>query len=204
MTAREVRLGEIAVIRQGISSSRRAAGARAGNWPLRVVSVGDIQDDRLVVDATRYIHVEQNVKTEKHLLQPDDVLVTARSTVVKAALAPPMATRTVADATLLVVHPDEALFGLGLYLWWWLTSTVGRQALRDRMSGVTLLSLSAGNLAEMRLPLPAPRDLYRLAEMIDASERAYGAAIEAAALRRALYRDAVIDRLRAETERPGG
>ena len=67
-------------------TSGRGAGARAGAWPLRLASVGDIQDDRLELDNLPLVQIEQNAKTEKHLLEAPDILVAARSTLVKVAM----------------------------------------------------------------------------------------------------------------------
>jgi hypothetical protein len=188
-----VRLAELARVSQGLSTSGRAAGARPGDWKLSVVSVGSIQDDRLLLDQADAIRVEQNAKTEKHLLRPEDVLVTARSTLYKAALVPPQVSRTVADATLLVVRPREP--GLSPYLWWYLTSAIGRERAQARMTGSTVLALSAGSLGDLEMPLPPSRVVDQIAELIDASERAYAAAIEAARLRRTVFRDAMIEQL---------
>jgi hypothetical protein len=195
---RTVRLGDVANVTQGIGTSGRAAGATTGDWEVTVVSVGDIQDDRLSSERSTKLALARNVKTEKHLLRPDDVLVTARSTVLKAALVPPTLSRAVADATLLVVRPTEP--DLGSYLWWFFTSTFGRSELQARMYGSTVLTLTASTLADVEMPLPSQAELFRIADLVDASERAYTAAIEAARLRRALARDAVVDRLRHQGE----
>jgi restriction endonuclease S subunit len=170
---------------------------------VRAVGVGDIRDDRLAPGQVGTIKIEQNAKTEKHLLQPEDVLVTARSTVVKAALVPPaLSPRAVADATLLVVRPLAP--GLGPYLWWFLTSASGREQVRARMLGsTTLLFLSATSLADVEVPLPPSGRLYLLGDLIHASERAYDAAVEAARLRRETFRDAIIERLRAAAKGGG-
>ena len=74
-----VRLGNVATVTQGMGMGGRAAGAREGDWEVRVASIGDIQDDRLRLDELETRRIERNMKTEKHLLQPDDVLVSARS-----------------------------------------------------------------------------------------------------------------------------
>lgn len=100
-----VRLNEVATITQGLGMSGRAAGSRSGGWTVSVASIGAIPDDHLVLDDREGVALDRNVRTERHLLQADDVLVTARSTVFKVALVPPSVTRTVADSSLLVVRP---------------------------------------------------------------------------------------------------
>jgi hypothetical protein len=193
-----VRFGDLASISQGMGLSGRAAGAREGDWEVRVASIGDIQDDRLRLADLDTRFIDQNVKTEKHLLRPDDVLVTARSSAFKAALVPPSVTRTVADATVSVVRSEDP--DLGPYLWWYLTSPAGREQAKARMTGATVLSLSGTSLAELAVPLPPRATLRHIAELVEASEQAYATAMEASRLRRTLFRDTIVGGLLAEAE----
>src|SRR5688572_4997554 len=102
-----VRLADIATITQGLNRSGQGAGARSGDWEVRLVSVGTIHDDRLRLDEAEAAAIEQNVKTQKYLLYPHDLLLTARSTLFKAAIVPPPPSPTVADATLFIVRPHD-------------------------------------------------------------------------------------------------
>lgn len=190
-----VQLGAIASVTQGMSRSGRGAGARAGSWEVQLVTVGDLQDDRIPVDQLQRIAIEQRWRTEKHLLRPGDVLVTARSSAMKAALVPPSLGAAMADASLHVVRassPEDP--DLGPYLWWYLTSTPGRAQLEARMTGTAIPSLSVAALAEIKVPMPAVATLYLFGQLIEESERAYTAGVEAARLRRALFRDLSIQR----------
>lgn len=196
---RTVRLGEIASITQGMGMSGRGAGARAGDWEVRVVSAGDIQDDRLLLDGAQRAAIEQNHRTLKHLLRPGDLLVAARSSFFKAALVPKSVQGTVAEASLNVVRVEDP--SLTAFLWWYMTYPQVRAQIQGMMSGVTVQALPARVLAELELPLPKPHDLDRFADLVEASERAYAAGIEAATLRRATFRDAAIDRLVRTTVR---
>jgi hypothetical protein len=192
MTTRRVE--EVADVRPGLVTSGRGAGARAGDWQLKVVSGSDIEDDILMLDKAELIAIEQNARTERHLLQSHDVLVTARSTVVKSALVPPQVSRSVANANLLVVRPSTP--EAGLYLWWFFTSDFGRRVLEANMVGGTnLLSINAEALGKIEVSWPAESELLRLADLIELSERAYTAAKEAATLRRTQYRDEIINKL---------
>ena len=70
----------LADVYQGLARAGRGAGARAGDWKLRIVESSDLHDDGwLDLDGLREIGVAQGVRTERHLLRPFDVLVTARS-----------------------------------------------------------------------------------------------------------------------------
>ena len=103
---------------------------------------------------------------------------------------PPDVSRTVAGITLLVVRPREPESGMGHWLWYFLTSTHGRAEMTKRMTvSATVTSLSASNLGEIEVLVPFQHDLTMLVRLVEASESAYTAAVEAARLRRESLRD---------------
>ena len=67
-------LNAISEIKQGLSTSGRAAGGRPGDWTLRVIESANIVQDRLQLDGLREIKVVRGTRTEKHLLRPFDLL----------------------------------------------------------------------------------------------------------------------------------
>jgi len=181
-----------AEIRQGMAMAGRAAGARPGDWGLHVVESADIVDDRLCLDGLREIEVQQDVRSEAHLLRPFDILVTARSQAVKVAMVPPQVTRTVAAATLLVVRVPDPGAGLAHFLWYYLTSTRGRAEVAARLTATSLPTLSAKALGDVPLVAPPPGELRRLVGLIEASQAAYDAALDAARIRHEVLRDAIV------------
>ena len=189
-----VAIGALADVHQGLARAGRGAGARAGDWKLRIVESHDLRDDGWPnPDSLREIAVARGVRTERHLLRPFDVLVTARSGSVQVALVPPGVSRTVGGVTLLVARPREPESGMGHWLWYFLTSAFGREQLARRVTvTASLKSLSAGSLGEIEIPVPAARDLEMAARVVDASERAYAEAMEAARLRREDLRDSLV------------
>ena len=173
------------------------AGARSGEWMLRLVESGDVNENAwLTLDGLREVGVVQGVRTERHLLRPYDVLVTARSGSIHAALVPPEVSRTVAGVTLLVVRPKQPELGMGHWLWYFLTSTYGRAQIEKRLTvSSTVTSLSASSLGEIDVPAPSPRELNLVARLVEASESAYNSAVEAARIRREAIRDSVIQQI---------
>ena len=77
------------------------------------------------------------------------------------------------------------------------TMETGHSAALARMTGAGVPALTAASLGEVELPLPGPAELRHLTMLIETTEQAYGAAMEAAHLRRTLYRDAIVARLLA-------
>ena len=193
------RLEDIAQVTQGLSTFGRGAGSRPGEWSLRIVESGDIGDACWVdLDGLREIEVAQSVRTERHLLRPYDVLVTARAGYVQAALVPPDVSRTVASVTMLVVRPHEPESGMGHFLWYFLSSTLGKIQLNKQVTvSATVTSLSARNLGEVELPVPDLQELDRIARLVEASEETYALTVEAARLRRGALRDSIISGIEA-------
>jgi restriction endonuclease S subunit len=191
------RLSDVATVRQGLSRSGRSAAARTGDWEVELISGSNIREDRLAGPFTP-ISIPLSDLTEKHLLQPYDVLVTGKSTSAKAAYVAPSIDRAVANSTLLVVRPSDP--DVGLFVWWYLTSPEGRAQVEARMvASATLSSLPPSALANLEVPLPSGSRLRKFAELIEASERAYSAAREAAELRRSAVRAALIGKLTTAT-----
>ena len=186
-----------AEIYQGLARAGHGAGARSGEWMLRLVESGDLGEDGwLKLDGLREVEVFQGVRTERHLLRPYDVLVTARSGSIHAALVPPEVSRTAAGVTLLVVRPKQPELGMGHWLWYFLTSTYGRAQIEKRLTvSSTVTSLSASSLGEIEVPLPTQRELNLVARLVEASEAAYNSAVEAARIRREAIRDSVIQEI---------
>lgn len=184
----------IADVYQGLARAGRGAGVRSGEWMLKLVESGDLTEDGwLELDGLREVGVVQGARTEKHLLRPYDVLVTARSGSQSAALVPPEVSRTVAGVTLLVVRPKQPELGMGHWLWYFLTSSYGRAQIQKRLTvSSTVTSLSAGSLGEIDVPVPSARELNHIARLVEASESAYNATVEAARLRRETLRDALV------------
>ena len=186
-----------AEISQGLARVGRGAGARAGNWRLHMVESGDIREDGwLDLTGLLEIGVIQSVRTERHLLRPYDVLVTARAGSIQVALVPPEVSRTVAGITLLLVRPKAPDSGMGHWLWYFLSSTHGKSQIYKRLTvNATVISLSRANLSEIQVPLPSSDELNLVARFVEASEAVYETAIEAARLRRSVLRDAIISQI---------
>ena len=184
-------IADMAYVSAGLARAGRGAGARSGDWTLRIVESGDILDDSwLELGGLREIEVVRSVRTERHLLRPLDVPVTACAGSTQAVSVPPDESRTVAGITLLVVRPREPESGMGHWLWYFLTSTHGRAEMTKRMTvSATVTSLSASNLGEIEVLVPFQHDLTMLVRLVEASESAYTAAVEAARLRRESLRD---------------
>ena len=178
----------------GQRSRRRGQAGRLGvcDWPRAPTS----STTGLSSTASSQSAFSRILERKKHLLRPHDVLVTGRSRAIKVALVPPAVSRTVASVTLLVIRPRFPESGISHWLWYFLTSTIGRSAVeRQIRPGMMIPTLPASSLAEVDVPLPSDADLDRLAEFTEASELAYQASLQVARLRREQLRDSLIQEI---------
>lgn len=185
-------LSTLVDIRQGLAMAGRGAGAHPGDWMVRVVESADIVDDRLNLEGLREIGIRRGVRTAAHLLEPFDILVTARSQSVRVALVPPGASRTVASTTLLVVRTPDPGTGLAHFLWYYLTSSRGRSEVAARYTATTLPTLSARALGGVPVVVPPPGELPRIADLVEAATASREAALDAVHARHDVIRDSVI------------
>lgn len=169
----------------------RGAGARPGDWALQVVESANIVEDRVSLDDLRSVEVMRDRYSEAHLLQPLDLLVTARSQPVKVALVPSGVSLTVAAVTLLVVRTPDPGTGLAHVLWYYLASKRGRAGSASRLTRTSLPTLSVTALGDVRVPAPPPDELRRLADLIEATEASRNAALKAVRVRHDVLRDAI-------------
>ena len=195
-----LQISNIAHVTQGLSTFGRGAGVRPGEWKLRMVENSDVGDSCWVgLDGLKEIQVELNQRTERHLLRPYDVLVTARGDCVGAALVPWDVERMVASVTLLVVRTHRPEFGMGHYLWYFLTSSQGQAQLQRQLTvSPSVTSLSASNLSEVKLSVPSEQKLSQIAKLVEASENAYAATLKAARIGRAAIRDSIIGEVQSD------
>ena len=194
-------LAEVADIRQGMAMAGRSVGGRSGDWSLHVLDSADIVDDRVTLDDLRIVEVRRGLWSEKHLLDPYDILVTARSQAVKVALVPPDVFRTVAAVTLLVVRTPDPGTGLAHFLWYYLSSRRGRAEIASRLTATSVPTLSARSLGEMPVPLPSSVELRRIADLVHEAEWSRAAALEAARVRHDVLRDAIIAEIAAKGDK---
>ena len=190
-------LHDIAAVSLGLSISGHGAGVRAGDWSLQMVESADVREDGwLSLDGLRAVEVARSTAVERHLLRPYDLLVTARSDSHQVAMVPPGVNRTVAGVTLLVIRPRDSAIGMAHWLFYYLSSASGRREIaRRKLTSSSIRFLSAKDISEMEVPIPSGGELDAIVQLVELSETAYGAAVEAARLRREAIRDAMVQNI---------
>ena len=192
-----LRLDGIATVSLGLSISGHGAGVRSGDWNLRMVESADVRDDGwLSLDGLREVEAARSTSVERHLLRPYDLLITARSDSHQVAIVPPEVNRTVAGVTLLVIRPRDPVTGIAHWLFYYLASAPGRREVaRRKLTSSSIRFLSAKEIGEIEVPVPSRGELDAIAQLVEQSEAAHSAAMEAARLRREAIRDAIVQNI---------
>lgn len=169
----------------GLPVSRHQArkGERAMLEP--ILSVGDIDAGRIAPREALAPVALRSGDFERFRIQTDDVLLSCRGTVLKVARVPHSAASLLASSNLIVVRPGERLHPA--FLLAVLRSHIWQDMLRKRSrSSSSLVQLTARDVADLPVPVPALHAQSEIAALVEAEEDHYRSAIEAAERRRAL------------------
>ncbi|MBL3609993.1 restriction endonuclease subunit S [Rhodovulum sulfidophilum] len=195
----QARLADVADVFSGIGVSREETAERPGER-MPVIGVRDLQDGdvapRAALDTVGF---SAPSKALTYAVRTGDVLVTGRGTVLKFGLVSTETAGAIASANIIVVRPGPEVTGGALFAI--LSSEVFRPKIEVlRRGATTLLSLSPKDLAKLEINLPSRDEQERIAALVNESQIAYRAALEAADIRRTLARRFVDARLFGGTQ----
>lgn len=187
-------LGRVADISSGLATRAAADG---GHQPsIRIIGLADLADGQVHPPGAASAWAELPPETlARHALQSGDVLLAARGSQPKAAWVAEADLPAIASANLLVVRARPGMRPGVLFAY--LASEPGLAMARALSRSATdQLSIAARDLATLELPAPQRAAQDTIHDLIEASERAYSAALDAAAGRRAAARAIALDMLR--------
>lgn len=154
------KLCDVADVRAGYPFRGRVVHVDGAN--LAVVQMKDVDDVAgLKPDGCLRIRGE-DLNTQRHLLQPGDVLIQSRGQKFPAAVVD-QPIYGIAALGLYVLRPGGDV--LPAYLAWYLNQPRTRAALRAVARGTYIPFLSANDLRESRVPVPAISTQQRIADI---------------------------------------
>jgi restriction endonuclease S subunit len=158
---------------------------------MRVVNIQNIDERGFLHPPLKEIALPAGA--ERYMVMPGDILLIARGAQTRTALATDAIKGAIAGSGLIVIRPEPEL--LAHVLLAHLQSDEGQRALRRRIRSSTLTRLlTLKDVYELPVPVPPMRVQHQIAELTDAAETGYQAALRAAEKRREFAR-AVIARL---------
>lgn len=191
---RNVRLGDVAKLFAGAGVSRTENADQEGVL-FPVVGVRHLEDGSVTpTSALDRIAFPSAARAVPFQVQGGDVLVTGRGTVLKFGIVGSETAGSIASGNIIIIRPKPSVRGEVLF------AILSSEAFRPkievlRRGATTLLSLSPKDLAKLEVSLPPAEEQDLIAELVQASQAIYSAAIHAAEVRRALARGVLDARL---------
>lgn len=150
-----------------------------------VIHVKDVAEGVLPdVDELDGIALPGVSQYERQRLLPDDLLVSARGTLMKCAIVPPSHAGAVASSNFIVVRLGKAAPLPAELLYAFLCQPAVQARFLNRAGGTAQAALTIRDLETLSVPLP-PQDMQpALARLFTVAEEQYRVAVECARLRR--------------------
>lgn len=116
--------------------------------PYKILSIGDIQNSEVPFDLP-LAYVEPSKRFDRYCLEPGDILLPAKGTKLKIAVAEiGEEERIIATGNIIVIRPKQHKI-LPHYLKAFLDSQTGQQLLQSIQTGTQIVSISPSQLEEM-------------------------------------------------------
>ena len=160
----------------GIPVSRHAAKSGEDSITLPILSVGDLEDERLShPDRIPRVNLRP-LNVDRFRVQAGDVLVSCRGTLLKTALVH-SADGVLASSNIITIRPNSKLLSSQLILAF-LRMPAWRDALAARSRSATgMVQLTIKDLQDLPAPVPPEHVQRELTELLDAEEHARRAAL---------------------------
>ena len=179
-------LSQIAHIFRGIQSSRQSV---QGSHTFKIVNIADIQDGEIVMDTLSSVSLEDPKYAQRSELQPGDVLISCRGTVLKIAVVPQNKERMVMSQNLIGVRLHEGYDPY--FLKSYLETPLGVHFLQRNQRGTTMTVLLPRDIEDIPIPDISINQQRQLLQRITHARQEFNAAIKTEIAKRdAAYQEA--------------
>lgn len=175
MFRRVCEIAEVFTGPAGPGARARTVYQESGPIKARLLTVGAVGDGVVIADEVTVIHAETETSLRHYRLADGDILLAARSTLIRCAVVPPELDGAVASASVLAIRCDTAHL-LPRMLMAFFQHPAGRAALLGASQSTTVQhSLTVKALKELAVPVPpieVQRSMVGLLEAADAQRAA--------------------------------
>jgi len=197
MSVTKRQLGEIADVYVGLptmQSDIRGAGRSVKVLTVRALTGNGINPEELIQADLEKLR-SQGREIDRYRASAGEVLVSARSTSLKTAIVPRELDGVIINATLIGVRCHSVLDPRLLLAY--LRHPEGQAALSSvTQSATSQMNITVSALQTMSVPVPPIEVQQQLAQILDASDEAYHASLQAAETRRQLAIQIIANRLK--------
>lgn len=150
-----------------------------------VVHVKDLTEGSIeTVRNLDAVHVEDSKRLDRHLLRCDDILISARGTLMKTAIVPVTHAGTIASANFIVVRLGEKPPIMPRLLSAFLQQPHVHHRILARLTSTAQAALNIRDIETLLVPIPAQELQPKLAHFLAIADEQYQVAVEAARLRK--------------------
>lgn len=171
-------LSEFADIKRGLQLSKNDMGNSKNpeNNSYYFIKISDINDD--TIEFNEEIKNLSDNKIQSYELKPNDILISARGTLIKIAIYDEGMPQSVFSGNILLIRvkPSYNPYFLKFYL----NSSKGRELISSMQGGSTIVALNPNKLKDMLVPDISLEKQNALAERIQSNETTYKQRIEQA------------------------
>ncbi|MGE6784414.1 restriction endonuclease subunit S [Ensifer adhaerens] len=172
------------IISMGVNLARIPKESE-GALMVPVIHVRDIIEDALLnVDQLECVSMPDTAQYHRQLLEPGDVLVSARGTLMKCAVVPPSHRGTIASANFMTIRLGKSAVLKPELLCAFLRQPSLQHSVLGRVSSTAQAALTIRDLENLRIPIPSPDIQPLLVRFLDVSEEQFRTAVSCARLRK--------------------
>src|SRR5699024_2602439 len=144
----KILLGDVAHFFRGYNVGTK--NKESSNGKYKIIQLADVQDGKVLLDKVKSYDIDNNARVEMYKLKKNDVILSIRGTVLKAATVSDDVGNLLLSQNFIGIRCDKRLDPE--YLKVYLESPLGKYLLTNRMSGTSIPTLSRKDIETLSIP----------------------------------------------------
>jgi len=141
------------------------------NGEYKIINLADVQEGEVILDSLNVYDISPSVKTSRYEVQPGDLLISSKGTVIKICVVPTHIGPVLLSINFIGIRIDQRIFN-PLFIKYYLESPIGKFFLQGKQVGTSIVTLTARDLADIPVPiLPLDMQTRYLQDLIRTEEK---------------------------------
>ncbi len=170
------KLNEVAEIKRGLQLSKidiRNSENESKSNTYKYIKISDINRDTIeFTESTEIINNLVESKVSAYKLKPNDILISARGTLIKIAIFEEYMPKSVFSSNILLIRVNPNYYD-PYFLKFYLNTSRGKEIISRMQGGATITALNPNKLKEMQIPDLTLEEQKQLVERIKSNEEIY-------------------------------
>jgi len=167
-----VRLGEIAEIRRGVQLSKEEQEDLSMSATHYFLNVKDIENGRINYDENSRITYKKQDWLDKFAIQPMDILITSKGSVIKFAIVESLFCEAFASGNLSIIRVNPSRYN-AYVLYEFLQSDTGRRMIDALQTGTTIKLINPSKLEQLEIPSFSIEFMNEVGEKLKQNKQEY-------------------------------